>query len=543
MENKRPETTDLEEYNDNQLELNLKIPKTLRTEFNFLKYPFFDLAKDSTRNEIKIEETVETKDGTSNLLWYVSRGRYFPGDFEKRLHRAIEQIINVTPKPIKNPLRLGSLRSIAKLMGINQSGFNLANIKKAFKTIVATTIETKGTFQVKDGQTRRHVNDVFHLYDRVIYIGEELPDDKGQADCTYLMLGSWYLNNINQNYVVPLNWHFYVSLNGTITTRLYEFLSINFFIALEQKRNYQDIPYSQICAYFPLTKQYPRWKAKKQLKQAHEILVEKEYIAKVEWHEGHEKGNWQIRYFVGPKAQHEYQQNKKETLTITKDNREALIPAHRRRKRLSSEGQGSEVNSKTITKLVKRGISRRIAEQLTGAYPEEVINQKTEVFDFLVESNSKKVKNNPPGFLRKSIEDDYAIPPNYVSQQEKELRDQKIADNEKHRRWQEKVEQYRRHLDTTPESLVYGQTMLWEIAYKKENNNTAPSPSEKAAKQQELIDLLPEPKELQKQIFGQVIFTAQTAEQLEQELIKLPRDQEEKMKELLAKTEKEGRGE
>lgn len=131
-----PEESQLQVQNDSQLEFELGIPKTLRTEFNFLKFPFFDLARDSKRAKIEIQEEITTKEGDFQMLWLVARSieSNFPGDFEKRLHRAIEQIINTMPKPITNPLRLGSLRYIAKLMAIHpDSGKNYADIKKAFK--------------------------------------------------------------------------------------------------------------------------------------------------------------------------------------------------------------------------------------------------------------------------------------------------------------------------------------------------------------------------------------------------------------------------
>jgi len=225
VEDRELSVTDLEIVNRNQQELDLLVPKILRTEFNFLKYPFFDLARRNKRNEIKIEEAIQTKDGTFNMLWFVTKGIDFPGDFEKRLHRAIEQIINITPKPIENPLRLGKLREIAKLMGFTEGGYITNRIRQAFDNIISATIKTNGTFQVKENNGKKYMDDTFHLYDRVRHRGEMLPDGE-VADCTHLWLGSWYLNNINQNYVVPLDWHFYTKLDGTITTRMYEFLSI-----------------------------------------------------------------------------------------------------------------------------------------------------------------------------------------------------------------------------------------------------------------------------------------------------------------------------
>ena len=103
---------------------------------------------------------VKTKEGTFHIFWQVTRDieSLFPGDFEKKLHRAIEQIINAMFKPIENPLRLGSTRFVAKLMGIHaDSGKNYLDIHKALENIVSTTIKADGTFQLKEGKSKNYI--------------------------------------------------------------------------------------------------------------------------------------------------------------------------------------------------------------------------------------------------------------------------------------------------------------------------------------------------------------------------------------------------
>jgi len=354
------------EQKSDQMELELKLPQTLRTEFNFLKFPFFDLAKDSKRTKIKIEEWVDTREGKFHIFWKVTRDieSQFPGDFEKRLHRAIEQVVNATPKPVTNPLRLGSLRYIARLMGINaDSGKNREDIQKAFKNIVKASIEAEGTFQLKEGKNKRYIQDTFHLYERVILTGEDLPEG-GTADCVYLMLGSWYLNNINNNYVVPLDWRFYNELSGAITTRMYEYLSIYFYAAIERGNQYHDVRYSQICNYFPLKPQYPAWKARKQLKSAHESLVASGYFAQIEWLETTEADDWLLRYWIGQRAREEYERNKNEIRQFGTMSKPIPIPDRRRRSQINLFQEDEDTPLLTelkklnvsITKAVKAGI-------------------------------------------------------------------------------------------------------------------------------------------------------------------------------------------
>lgn len=516
-------TTELGPFTEKeQLELELGIPKILRTEFNFLKFPFFDLAKDSQREKIKIEEWIETGEGKFHILWLVTRsieGR-FPGDFEKRLHRAIEQVINVSPKPITNPLRLGSIRYIASIMGIHpDSGKNYEDIQRAFKNIVKTSIEAKGTFQLKENsKTKRTIDDTFHLYDRVIFRGEELPNGKN-ADAVFLMLGSWYLQNINRNYVVPLDWRFYNQLTGNITTRMYEYLSIYFYTALERNQNYHEARYSQICNYFPLTRQYPGWKARKQLKHAHESLTSFGYFTKVEWLEITDPADWLLRYWIGPKAQDEYKHNKKEIRRHgVISGRPVPIPGRRRHKRRNEGPQNAADNHEIAKEFVSRGLTPKVAEQLAESHPEAFIAHKLEVFDWLVETKSHLIKYNPAGFLRTSVEGEYTDPPGFISKEERQHRVIKAEEFKKQQEWWELVEQYRFELQAKPEQKVYGELILWVRDYKKQNNNRHPTPQEKKVKREKLIKGLPSLEERQKQIFGEVVFKAKTPEAFEEEL-------------------------
>ena len=103
--------------------------------------------------------------------------------------------------PLENPIRLGSLYNIAKLMGVKFSGRASQDIKKAIQRIIMTGIESKGTFYQK-GQAK-WATDIFHLYERVVFLGETLPDG-ATADTNHLFFSSWYLDNINARYVKPL---------------------------------------------------------------------------------------------------------------------------------------------------------------------------------------------------------------------------------------------------------------------------------------------------------------------------------------------------
>ena len=73
------------------------IPKTLESEFNFLRFPFFDLSNNSKRDRLEIKEIIVSEEGEKmEIYWKVSRDidTTFPGIFDKDVHRTIEQILN-----------------------------------------------------------------------------------------------------------------------------------------------------------------------------------------------------------------------------------------------------------------------------------------------------------------------------------------------------------------------------------------------------------------------------------------------------------------
>lgn len=75
-----------------------------------------------------------------------------------------------------------------------------------------------------------------------------------------------------------------------------------------------------------------------------------------------------------------------------------------------------------VRELVARGITRDVARQLLAAHGEKRLADKLEVFDHLRIELSPLITKNPAGFLRQSIERDFAPPAGYVSRAEKQRR-------------------------------------------------------------------------------------------------------------------------
>ena len=73
-----------------------------------------------------------------------------------------------------------------------------------------------------------------------------------------------------------------------------------------------------------------------------------------------------------------------------------------------------------VTELTKREVTRATAAELVQQHPGEFLQQKLDVFDWLMEKKDKRVAKSPAGYLVKSITDDYAQPKGFVSRDDRQ---------------------------------------------------------------------------------------------------------------------------
>jgi hypothetical protein len=374
---------------------------TVRSEVNLLALPFFALSRKDAQKRMTTEyhTTVTRGEEKLDVSWIVSANpRYgYPRPFDRHVHRAIEQIISEMKLPLQNPVRIGSLYRLAQLLNLKRSGKLYSEIKAAIQRIVTTSIESKGTYY--DKGKRRWRETTFHLYDKVVFTGEEL--DKGElADDNYLWVDSWYLDNINARYVKPLDYIYYRSLHSSIASRLYELLGVKFYGL--GKYPYIRYRYSTLCQLLPVTQYQRPSKAKEILKPAHDELISSKFLAKVEWQEiPNEKYDWYVCYWAGTRAKEEIQRWSKQVVLPPPDDLQLEQPAP------TSTPQQAEEYDDLVVALQNFGISKKTTKRLAKNHPEQDILEKLELVQWLVDTKSPLVSKNPQGFLVKALDEGY----------------------------------------------------------------------------------------------------------------------------------------
>jgi hypothetical protein len=278
--------------------------RLVRSEVNFLTYPFFCLDNRWHTDRLKIEyhRTLDRGEGREEIAWRVLAHQEYglPGPFDWELHKAIEAIINERGFPVRNPIPF-SMRDVCRRMGVTYSGRTAEAIKAAFLRITSTMVESKCTFYSKP--KKRWLEDNFHLYDRVVYRGDEIPDSAVPADTNYLFLGSWYLENLNALYVSLLDPHYRRSLSVALARRLYEILGVKFYGLRAPKAPGLRYAYSTVCALLPVKRYRYLSDAHRQLDPAHRELIATGFLERVEWQTvAGTPPEWYLHYVPGRRA-------------------------------------------------------------------------------------------------------------------------------------------------------------------------------------------------------------------------------------------------
>ena len=424
----------------------IDLPKIINSEVNLLVFPFFALNRKNINKKLETEykNIVRRGDQKVEIVWNVSANpKYgYPGPFDREVHKAAEQIISEILKEkgeIKNPIPLGSLYNICKRIGIDETaGKNYRMVKETLERIRATTIKSAGTFYSKEG--KQWVDDNFSLYDRIVFKGKELLDNK-IADDNYLFLGSWYIQNLNSFYIKPIDYTYLQSLESKTASRLYEILGVKFYGLRNKKDAFICYRYSKLCQLLPVTPHKYYSLARQQLDPGNNELKDTGFISEFKWSKNGKK-DWLIYYWPGERAKKEMKNGQAKQLEFDKNN--YLTGPDDTDEELDIKKQpGSDYDNDLINKLVDLNVSKITASRLVKKYNNEVIKDWVRAIDF---TNAE----NKAAYIVKAIKENWQLPEEYLrekenntakAEQEKINSPQKEQQEKKNRKIQEENQQ------------------------------------------------------------------------------------------------------
>lgn len=254
----------------------------IRSEVNLVKYPFYTLDHDRFKRikyeYLEIKKGEKTIRGSWEIAPEIEMG--LPTVFDMKVFRIIEMHIYknfMENGKIINPLNIGSIYRICKILGIEHYRSNRKLIKEAIERLALLSFITKYTFYSK--KKRRTLEEAtFHLFDH-IFKGEELKNGE-VADSNYIYISPLYKSSVENHYIKLLDFTYIKSLKSGIANRLYELLGVKFFGI--NKKNFDFIKYSyeKLCKILPVKEQKYLSDIKRQLIPALKELTKTKFLEK-----------------------------------------------------------------------------------------------------------------------------------------------------------------------------------------------------------------------------------------------------------------------
>ncbi len=260
------------------------VPRFVKVEANLLRLPLFALHTKGLRSldAIECRGQLTRKEVTHEFTFraFRSTATSYPGPLARSAHLAFLSLLTERGLPLENPITW-SWRDLCRRMRITCSGRTVERLKGAIHSTAGLYIlSTHALFSKPDNKRISTREEGLRLYERVCFLGSELPDGR-TADTNHLWLSDWYLANLNALFTAPLDYDLWLRLEdrSPIASRLYEFLLINFYSGVPVLR----INYETLVQFLPIKPEQHPSQARQQLGPALKHLVAMEVIDDVAW--------------------------------------------------------------------------------------------------------------------------------------------------------------------------------------------------------------------------------------------------------------------
>jgi hypothetical protein len=300
---------------------------------------------------------------------------------------------------LTNPIRFSGADMI-KLLRLRKGGFHYDEINDWCKRMVATTIMSQASIFLAD--RRQYATDTFHVFDRVVLFGEELLDGT-RSESYQVYLSQWQLTNLNQGYLLPLDFNAYLNLKRDIAKALFGHLSVWFYASRGQP---VEKKYADLCQLLNI-RAYPYVsKASSVLEPSLEELRDIGYLS-----------SWElVRTTRGGDFK----------LTLTPGKRLLCLPTFTNVVNAESRAALEAQMPPWVNELIERGVAERKARQLALETPDhQPVSDQIEYAEHLIRQDRRgrgKI-SNPAGFFIWAIENNLCVPGDFESSRRRRFKE------------------------------------------------------------------------------------------------------------------------
>ncbi len=334
---------------------------------------------------------------------------------------------------VRNPISFTSAELLRSLDRRVDAGKNYNDIESWLDRMTSTTVISKSA--VYFAGRKSWATDRFHVFERAVSIGQELPDGT-VADKNYVWLSEWQLENINNNYVLPIDFETYKKLKNYISKALVPILQV--WLYTSQEEGAFEKRYDEFCRYLNVREYEHISKIKEKLSPALDELVSHGYIASWQIERASDGENYKIVLRHGRKFYADGRKRLAQRITATgygsnsRHEQLSLVSSSERQAREVAEVEEKLTHEKheLVEQLLEHGLHRDVATKLVKTTPEEVSRQ----LEYLP---YRTVKKNKGGLLRDAILGQWTAPDDYVETKKRQLEQRESQERLKRKKAEE----------------------------------------------------------------------------------------------------------
>lgn len=334
---------------------------------------------------------------------------------------------------IRNPISFTSAELLRSLDRRVDAGKNYDDIESWLDRMTSTTVISKSA--VYFAGRKSWATDRFHVIERAVSIGQELPDGT-IADKNYVWLSEWQLENINNNYVLPIDLETYKRLKNYISKALVPILQV--WLYTSQEEGAFEKRYDEFCQYLHVRQYEHLSKIKEKLSPALDELVAHGYIVSWQIERASDGESYKVVLNHGRKFFADGRKRLAQRATATGKGSKTRPDQLSLVSSIESQTRGSAAVTEKLTdeenslveKLLGHGLHHDTAMKFVRTTPEEV-NRQLEYLPY------RTVKKNKGGMLRDAILGQWTAPDDYLEIKKRQLEQQESHERSKKKKAEE----------------------------------------------------------------------------------------------------------
>lgn len=430
---KQPETSSADKQLAPRKKAALRTPDFIKIEKNLISLGFFTPSskriKDEKSKTITFTKVIDGKriEAKATIVPAAIYGLPVTADQDKYL--ALQKIINDLRQEkgeVVNPVTFTSAEML-KLLEQADAGKNYQEISEWLDLMSNTGIISEGVVYLAGKKV--WAKDRFRVFDRAVSFGRELEPGK-VAEKNYVWLSEWQLENINNNYLLPVDFDAYKQLKNHISKALVPLLQIWLFASREE--GYFEKRYDEICQLLRIRQYFYLSEIKRNFAPSLDELVEHEYLESWQIEKTSDKKGYKVIFRHGEK----FHQDRKKRLGQKGQN----APVERQQAQLLPQDpeKGKELAEPPV-EAQNLSVITQEDEQLIGWLVVEFGITATKAFE-LVSLNREATKaqleawpyrnaspQNRAGWMIEAIEKNYNLPLDFLQEKQKQKEREQIA--------------------------------------------------------------------------------------------------------------------